>query len=66
MPRIKNAMRHSFITYRFKVIKNMDQVADEAGRDYRTCRRYKEMKLPDGTPVDEQMTKEWFAIVPIT
>ncbi len=42
----------------------MDQVAEEAGHDYRTCRRYKEMKLPDGTPVNEQMAVAWFAIAP--
>jgi integrase len=64
IPWLPNAMRHSFITYRYQIVKNIDTVADEAGHDYKTCKRYKEVKLPDGTVVTKELAKQWFAICP--
>lgn len=53
-----NGLRHSFISYRVGVIKNVAQVALEAGNSPQVIfSNYREL-------VTEKAAKEWFAITP--
>ena len=55
-----NALRHSYISYRVADIKNVAQVALEAGNSSQMIfQHYRELVRPDAA-------KAWFAIVPIT
>lgn len=55
----KNALRHSFISYRVAAIQNVAQVALEAGNSPQMIfRHYREL-------VTEQEAKVWFSIMPL-
>lgn len=54
----RNALRHSFISYRVAITKNIPQTALEAGNSVTIIQQHY-LKM-----VTEQKGKEWFAIVP--
>ena len=56
----RNFLRHSFISYRVAVVKNLPQVAMEAGNSVSVIQR-DYLKV-----VTEERGKEWFAIFPAT
>ena len=60
MPWKHNALRHSFITYRVAQIKNVAQVALEAGNSPEMIfEHYRELVTADAA-------KEWFSVMPKT
>src|SRR4029077_14490727 len=54
----RNGLRHSFISYRTALTKNVPQVAFEAGNSPQMIHRHY-LKV-----VTESMAKQWFAIMP--
>ena len=58
LPRKRNALRHSYISYRLATIQDAPQVALEAGNSLQIIfKHYRELVTPD-------QGKEWFAIMP--
>lgn len=58
LPWKKNALRHSFVSYRLAQIKNMDAVANEAGNSAGMIfKHYRSL-------VTQEEAKEWFGILP--
>ena len=54
----RNALRHSFISYRLALTQNKNQVAEEAGNSPRMIDiHYRELVTPD-------QAKEWFGVYP--
>ena len=60
MPWKRNALRHSFISYRLGIVKDVGQVALEAGNSASMIfKHYRQL-------VTETAAKEWFGILPPT
>lgn len=60
-----NCLRHSFISYRLAEIKNVAQVALEAGNSpNKIFTNYRQIRLPDGRLLTGKLAKKWFQITP--
>jgi hypothetical protein len=53
----QDVLRHSYITYRLQVLKNIDVVAEEAGNSPREIRDSYKRPIPPG------VGEKWFAVV---
>ena len=52
-----DVLRHSFITYRLQIVRNIDQVADEAGNSPKEIRNSYRRPIPPG------VGEAWFAVL---
>lgn len=59
----KNALRHSFCSYRLAIVKDAGQVAEEAGNSREKIHsNYRALSLPDGRTITAPLAHEWFDI----
>lgn len=63
VPRLHNGLRDSYISYRMALTRDAARVADEAGNSpAKIYQHYREISLPDGQLITEQMANEWFSV----
>lgn len=66
VPRVENALRDSFISYRMAMTKNAPLVSDEAGNSpQKIHQHYRELMLPTGELVTADLAALWFTIPPV-
>lgn len=63
VPRLENALRDSFISYRMAQTKDAPKVSDEAGNSpQKIHQHYRELMLPTGELITAELAAQWFSI----